>query len=67
MEELAEAAEEQGAGDRPPETLAAGERLAAALHERQAAERAAFHTRFAAYDRKQARRTLEELVERMSR
>jgi CHAD domain-containing protein len=51
----------------PDATLAAGERLIAALARRQAAERAAFHDRFAAYDRKKARRELEDLVERMSR
>jgi hypothetical protein len=41
--------------------------LIAALARRQAEERAGFHDRFAAYDRKKARRTLEDLVERMSR
>ncbi len=63
---LHELAEEEGDGT-PDATLAAGERLITALERRQAEERAAFHDRFAAYDRKTARRTLEDLVERMSR
>lgn len=67
LDELAATAERQQAVELPPETVAAGRRLAAALRERQATQRAAFHGHFAAYDRKQARRTLAELVERMSR
>jgi len=69
---LHELAEEESdgtldAGTLDAGTLAAGERLIAALERQQADERAAFHDRFAAYDRKRARRTLEDLVERMSR
>jgi CHAD domain-containing protein len=51
----------------PDATLDAGERLIGALERRQREERAAFHDRFAAYDRKKDRRMLEDLVERMSR
>ncbi len=67
LAELTEVAGEEGAGELSPETLAAGERLASILDRRQAAERADFHDRFAAYDDKRARRTVEELVARMSR
>jgi CHAD domain-containing protein len=51
----------------PDATLEAGGRLIAALERRQLEERAAFHDRFAAYDRKKDRRLLEDMVERMSR
>ncbi len=66
LTELAEAAEAHGEASLPPGTLAAGERLAVALDERREVARAAFDARFAAYDRKSARRTLEELAERMA-
>ena len=67
LAELADAAESHTEASLPPGTLAAGERLATALDRRREDARAAFDTRFAAYDRKPARRTLTELVERMSR
>ena len=67
LAELAEAADAHEDASLPPGTLAAGERLATALDERREAARAAFDARFAAYDRKPARRTLEELAERMAR
>ena len=63
---LHELVEEEGDGT-PDATLAAGERVIAALERRQADERAAFRDRFAAYDRTKDRRTLEDLVERMAR
>lgn len=64
---LHELAEEEDEGTAGAATMAAGERLITALERRKAEERADFHDRFAAYDRKKARRTLEDLVERMSR
>lgn len=64
---LHELAEEEGDRGLDPGTWDAGERLIAELERRQAAERSAFHDRFAAYDATSSRRTLEELVERMSR
>lgn len=67
LAELAEAAESHTDASLPPGTFEAGERLATALDRRQAEARAAFDARFADYDRKPARRTLTELVERMSR
>jgi len=67
LAELTDIAGDEGAGELSPATLAAGERLAAILDRRQDAERADFHDRFAAYDDKRARRTVEDLVARMSR
>jgi CHAD domain-containing protein len=67
LAELSDVAGEEGAGELSPATLAAGERLATILDARQATERADFHDRFAAYDDKRARRTVEDLVARMSR
>jgi|GEM_PF-566981 len=64
---LHEFAEEEGESALDPATRSAGSRLITALEQRQAEERAAFQDRFAAYDRKRSRRTLEDLVERMSR
>ncbi|MFO7778522.1 MAG: CHAD domain-containing protein [Nitriliruptoraceae bacterium] len=64
---LHELGEEETAGTPGEATMAAGQRLISALERQQAEERADFHDRFAAYDQKKARRTLEELVERMSR
>ena len=67
LAELTDAAADEGVGELSPATVAAGERLATILDRRQAAERADFHDRFAAYDDKRARRTVEDLVARMSR
>ena len=67
LAELTDVSAEEGAGEPAPAMLAAGERLASILDRRQAAERADFHDRFAAYDDKRARRTVEDLVARMSR
>ena len=67
LAELAEAAESHADASLPPGTLQAGERLATALDQRREDARTAFDTRFAAYDRKPARRNLRELVDRMSR
>ena len=67
LAELTDVTAEEGAGEPSQVTLAAGERLATILDRRQAAERAAFHDRFAAYADKRARRTVEDLVARMAR
>jgi CHAD domain-containing protein len=46
--------------------IAAGERLAAVLEERQSAERSRFNQRFGAYDRKQTHQLFRELLRRMA-
>ena len=67
LAELTDGAADEGAGELSPATLAAGQRLITILDQRQAAERADFHDRFTAYADKRARRTVEDLVARMSR
>jgi CHAD domain-containing protein len=54
-------------GNVAAETTAAVEELAIALEARQAAARVQFADRFAAYDRKEPRRALAELLARMAR
>lgn len=67
LAELADAAHPHNAGGLDPATLQAGERLATVLDQRREEARDAFEARFAAYNRKPARRILTELVDRMSR
>ncbi len=65
-EMTADGGSRRGASPRPG-TLEAGARLATALDRQREQARADFDARFADYRRKRARRTLTELVDRMSR